>query len=71
MRDTPRVVIRQPAFEKEDVTREVENLLLWHSGANLPSTLAEIEMLVHEAAQRSAGGGRRFLISRWVIGSCC
>jgi aerotolerance regulator-like protein/VWA domain-containing protein len=58
MADPPRTVIGQPSFEKRDVLQEIDNLELSHGGANLPATLAEIEMILRQAAQQSARNGR-------------
>jgi hypothetical protein len=55
MADTPRVVIGQPAFDREDVSQEIENLQLPHGGANLPMTLAQVESLIRKSSERTAG----------------
>jgi Aerotolerance regulator N-terminal/von Willebrand factor type A domain len=58
MAEPPRVVIGQPAFDKRDVQQEIDNLELAHAGANLPATLAQIETLLRQAAERSARAGQ-------------
>jgi von Willebrand factor type A domain/Aerotolerance regulator N-terminal len=52
MGEPPRAVIAQPAFDKDDVIGEIDNLQLLHSGAALPATLAEIETILHRATER-------------------
>jgi len=48
MADPPVVVISEPAFDPKDVMEEIENLRMRHGGANLPTTLAEIEGILHK-----------------------
>ncbi len=52
MSDPPQVVIRRPAFAREDVLEEIDNLELPHGGASLSSTLAEVEKIVQAADER-------------------
>ena len=51
--DPPRVVVGTPAFEPRDFLREIENLELPHTTADLPGTLAAVERVV-QAARREA-----------------
>ena len=48
MTNPPQIVIRAPAFDVEDVTRELKDLQLPHGMANLESTLTEVEQLVEQ-----------------------
>jgi len=48
MADPPVVAISEPAFDPKDVTEEIENLRMRHGGANLPTTLAEIERILNK-----------------------
>jgi hypothetical protein len=57
MAEPPRVVIGQPGFDKRDVEQEIDNLELAHGGGNLPATLAEIDTLLRQAAERSSRAG--------------
>src|SRR5882724_1666451 len=52
MAEPPRVVISQPAFDRDDVRQEIDNLELSHGGASLPATLAELETILRHAAER-------------------
>ncbi|HWA97443.1 MAG TPA: BatA domain-containing protein [Pirellulales bacterium] len=49
----PRVVVGTPAFERRDFLEEIENLKLWHGGANLPATLAQAEEVLTRAAREN------------------
>jgi len=51
--DPPRVVVGTPAFEARNFLREIENLELPHTSADLPGTLAAVERVV-QAARREA-----------------
>lgn len=52
MADPPQVIIRDPAFDPQDVLEELAALELPHGGANLGSTLAEVESILDGAARR-------------------
>src|SRR5438132_941530 len=45
MAQSPSIVIRQPAFDRDDVLREIDDLQVLHGGANVSSSLAEVETL--------------------------
>jgi len=49
--DPPRTIIGRPAFDREDVISELENLLLLHGGASLAQTLPQIEQLLAAARE--------------------
>lgn len=59
MGEPPRAVIPQPAFDPEDVLEELDNLELPHAGAGLPATLAEVESILRQAAERQPRLTRR------------
>jgi len=48
MANPPVVAISEPAFDPDDVTEEIEGMLMRHGGANLPMALAEIERILHK-----------------------
>src|SRR5437762_7593255 len=50
----PQVIISDPAFDRDDVLQEIDDLELRHSGADLPATLAEIENILRRS--QSYGG---------------
>jgi hypothetical protein len=54
MADPPTVVIREPAFDAGDVTRELEVLSIRHGGASLEASLAEVERVVNNAKEEHA-----------------
>ncbi len=45
----PQVVIGSPAFERSDVTEEIEGLPLTHAGVDLPATLERIKQALERA----------------------
>lgn len=47
----PTTVIAEPAFGRDDVVKELEMLSLRHGGADLTSTLAEVESIVRRAGE--------------------
>ncbi|HEX3869031.1 MAG TPA: VWA domain-containing protein [Pirellulales bacterium] len=49
MASPPRVIVGKPAFEHRDFLEEIENLKLWHGGADLPATLAVVEEVLATA----------------------
>ncbi len=49
MASPPRVIVGKPAFEHRDFLEEIENLKLWHGGADLPATLAVVEEVLTTA----------------------
>lgn len=49
MADPPRIVVSTPAFESEPIRREIENLELLHTGADVPKTLSEVRKLIETA----------------------
>jgi hypothetical protein len=51
MSQPPQVVIGQPAFDRDDVHEELDNLQLPHGGGSLPATLAEAEAILRQAQQ--------------------
>jgi hypothetical protein len=53
MAQPPRTIIGQPAQDRDDVLREIDDLQLLHGGANLLATLAEVETLLTKTAERS------------------
>ena len=53
MADPPRAVVTTPALEPEPVRREIENLELLHTGANVPATFAEVRKLLDSARRDS------------------
>src|SRR5690606_1205550 len=58
----PRVVVGQPAFDKQDVLQELDSLQLTHSGASFPATLAAVEKVLEEADERYPRLARRRVI---------
>src|SRR5262245_4700008 len=60
----PRVLISDPSFDRDDVLREIDDLELRHSGADLPATLAEIESILRRSKAQADVRGR--LIQRHV-----
>lgn len=52
MADPPLSVIADPAFAPQDVLDEIDALRLRHGGANLTSTLAEVETIVSAAREK-------------------
>src|SRR5439155_16890278 len=50
MSEPPRVVISQPAFNRDDVLQELDDLSLAHAGPSLPANLAEVESLLARSA---------------------
>ncbi len=52
MSDPPQVIVREPAFDREDVREEIRNLQLPHGGANLSATLADVEKIVRAASEK-------------------
>jgi hypothetical protein len=52
MSEPPRTVIAQPAFDRQDVLAELDDLELVHAGASLPATLASIDAVLRQAAER-------------------
>jgi hypothetical protein len=62
MGQPPRVVISQPAFAAEDVLEEIEALRLPSAGASLPATLAEVETLLRQAAERERRLSRKRVV---------
>jgi hypothetical protein len=59
MGEPPRAVIEQPAFDRADVLEELDNLELQHAGASLPQSLAEVEKILRQAAERQPRLARR------------
>ena len=53
MSDPPRIVVSTLAFESESIRREIENLELLHTGADVPATVAEVRKLI-DAARRDS-----------------
>ena len=53
MADPPRIVVSTPAFDSEPVRKEIENLELLYTGADVPATLAEVGKLI-DAARRDS-----------------
>lgn len=49
--DPPRAVVGTPAFDRADFVREIENLALPHTTADLPATLVKVEEVL-QAARR-------------------
>lgn len=49
--EPPRVVVGTPAFERSDFVKEIENLKLPHTGADLPATLEKVEEIIKRAQQ--------------------
>lgn len=62
MSQPPRVVVGQPAFDKQDVLQELDSLQLTHSGASFPATLAAVEKVLEEADERYPRLARRRVI---------
>jgi hypothetical protein len=52
MGEPPRVAIAQPAFDRQDVLQEIDNIRLVHGSASLPATLAEVETILRRASER-------------------
>jgi hypothetical protein len=51
MSQPPRVVVGTPAFERADFVKEIQNLKLPHTGADLPATLEKVEEILGRARQ--------------------
>lgn len=66
MTHTPRVVVGEPALNRDDLLREIDDLALLHGGANLPAALTEVETLLNKADERP-GRGARWTERRVVI----
>ncbi len=49
MSQPPRVVVGTPAFERTDFVKEIENLRLPHTGADLPAALEKVEEILASA----------------------
>ncbi|HEX4130288.1 MAG TPA: BatA domain-containing protein, partial [Pirellulales bacterium] len=49
MASPPRVIVATPAFDRRDFLEEIENLKMWHGGADLPATLAQVEQVLETA----------------------
>ncbi|MEX2173463.1 MAG: BatA domain-containing protein, partial [Pirellulaceae bacterium] len=62
MGQPPRVVIGQPAFDPEDVSEELDNLQPPQAGANLSATLAEVETILRQAAEREPRLARKQVV---------
>ena len=52
MSDPPRVIIREPAFARNDIIEEIDSLDLPQGGGNLSSTLSEVEKIVRSAIEK-------------------
>jgi hypothetical protein len=52
MSEPPKVVIGDPAFDGQDVLQEIDALAMTDTGASLPATLAEVEMILRQAAKQ-------------------
>src|SRR5262245_6055745 len=55
----PRVIISDPAFDRDDVLQEIDDLKLEHSGADLPATLSEIENILRRSKAQADARGRQ------------
>jgi hypothetical protein len=53
MSSPPRVVVGRPALEPSEIVREIDNLQLVHSGADLPATIETIRRVVDAARQEN------------------
>jgi hypothetical protein len=51
MADPPEVIVREPAFDPDDIVEEIGGLRTRHTGATLAATLAEINDVVGHAAE--------------------
>ena len=61
MASPPTVIVGSPAVEPREFIEEIENLKLPHGGADLPATLAEIELVI-ESTNASLGWHK---LPRW------
>jgi hypothetical protein len=50
--DPPQVIIREPAFDTSDVTREIDALTIRHGGADLTAGLIEVQSIVEQGRRR-------------------